>query len=64
MNWDQVYSLIRGVLLALGAGLVTKGYLSTDMLNEIVGGVIGLLSVALSQIFHLSDGQSIVAKSN
>lgn len=61
MNWDQTYSLIRNVLLALGAGLVTKGYLSADTLNMIVGGVVGLLSVALSQIFHLGDGQSIVA---
>lgn len=61
MNWDQIYSLIRNVLLTLGAGLVTKGYVSADTLLEIVGGVVGLISVAMSQIFHMDSGQSLVA---
>lgn len=61
MNWDQIYSLIRNILLALGAGLVAKGYVSADTLSSIVGGVIGILSVAMSQIFHMDSGQSLVA---
>lgn len=61
MNWDQIYSLIRNVLLALGAGLVAKGYLSADTLAEIVGGIVGALSVVLSQVFHTDKGQSLMA---
>ena len=60
MNWDQIYALIRNVLLALGAGLVAKGYLSTDTLSAIVGGVVGVISVILSQIFHSDQGQSLM----
>ncbi len=60
MNWDQIYALIRNVLLALGAGLVTKGYLSADTLSAIVGGVVGIVSVVLSQIFHSDQGQSLI----
>lgn len=60
MNWDQIYSLIRNVLLALGAGLVAKGYLSADTLSAIVGGIVGVVSVTLSQIFHSKEGASLV----
>ena len=60
MNWDQIYALIRNVLLALGAGLVTRGYLSTDTLSAIVGGAVGVISVILSQIFHSDQGQSLL----
>lgn len=60
MNWDQIYSLIRNVLLALGAGLVAKGYLSADTLAAIVGGIVGTVSVVLSQIFHSDQGQSLL----
>jgi hypothetical protein len=60
LNWDQIYALIRNVLLALGAGLVAKGYLSADTLSAIVGGVVGVVSVILSQIFHSDQGQSLV----
>ena len=60
MNWDRIYALIRNVLLALGAGLVTKGYLSADTLSAIVGGVVGIVSVVLSQIFHSDQGQSLI----
>ena len=61
MNWDQIYSLIRNILLALGAGLVAKGYLSADTLSAIVGGVVGVISVVLSQVFHSDSGQSLAA---
>jgi len=60
MNWDQIYSLIRNVLLALGAGLVAKGTLSADTLSAIVGGIVGVISVVLSQVFHSDQGQSLV----
>lgn len=61
MNWDQIYSLIRNVLLGLGGILVTKGYLSADTLSLIVGGIVASVSVFLSQVFHLGTGQSLVA---
>lgn len=60
MNWDQIYSLIRNVLLALGAGMVAKGYLSADTLSAIVGGIVGVVSVVMSQVFHSDNGQSLV----
>lgn len=61
MNIDQFYSLIRNVLLVLGAGLVAKGTLSADTLSGIVGGVVAVISVVLSQIFHMGSGQSLTA---
>lgn len=60
MNWDQIYSLVRNVLLSLGTALVTKGILSADELNAIVGGVVALLAVGLSMIFHSDKGQSLM----
>lgn len=59
-NWDQIYSGVRQVLLGLGAGLVMKGYLTADQLNEGAGLVIGGLSSALSFIFHSDKGQSLM----
>lgn len=60
MNWDQIYSLVRNVLLALGAALVSKGILDADQLNAIVGGIVAVVSVALSMIFHSDKGQSLM----
>lgn len=60
MNWDQIYSLIRNVLLGLGATLVSKGILSEETLVAIVGGVVALLSVGLSMVFHSDKGQSLM----
>ena len=61
MNWDQIYALLRSVLLALGASLVTKGVISGDTLNAVVGAIVGIVPIVLSQIFHMNAGQSIVA---
>lgn len=37
MNQDQVTSIVRQVLLAVGGGLVTKGYVDSGTMTAIVG---------------------------
>jgi hypothetical protein len=55
MNSNQIQSLIRNVLLALGAGLVASGKLSEGSLQEIVGGIIAAGSVLWSQWHHKNN---------
>ena len=52
MNQDQVKSILRNVLLFAGGVLVAKGKLSADDLTQIVGGIIALVSVVMSQLHH------------
>lgn len=52
MNPNQVTSLVRSVLLALGAGLVASGKLTDGSLQEIVGGLLAVASVLWSQRHH------------
>lgn len=42
MNNEQIMSFIRQILLALGGGLVTKGYIDNGTLTAIVGGLMAL----------------------
>ena len=60
LNADQWYSVIRQVLLAIGAVAVYKGWFSNDQLTTIVGAVATVVSSALSFIFHSNAGQSLV----
>ena len=52
MNSNNITSLIRSILLALGAGLVAQGKLTDGSLQEIVGGILALGSVLWSQLYH------------
>lgn len=52
MNQNQITSLARSVLLALGASLVASGKLTDGSLQEIVGGILALGSVIWSQLHH------------
>lgn len=61
LNPDQWYSIIRQVLLALGAIAVYKGLISNDTLTQVVGAVMGLISSGLSLVFHSQAGTSLVA---
>lgn len=60
MNWDQIYSLIRSVLLSVGMFAVTHGWATQAQLEAIVGGVVALVAVGLSMIFHSEKGQSLM----
>jgi hypothetical protein len=55
MNSDQIKSLVRSVLLGLGASLVASGKLTDGSLQEIVGGILALGSVIWSQIHHKNN---------
>lgn len=61
LNADQWYSVIRQVLLAVGAIAVFKGWVSNDTLTQIAGVIMSVVSSGLSMIFHSTSGQSIVA---
>lgn len=61
MNWDQLYSIIRQILLLAGGILVTKGWVDGNTMNEIVGIGMSIISSGLSLIFHMNAGQSLVA---
>jgi len=52
MNSNQVTSLVRSILLAAGAGLVTNGTISSAELQQVVGLLLSLGSVIWSQYFH------------
>ncbi len=52
MNASQIQSLIRSILLGLGASLVASGKLTDGSLQEIVGGILALASVLWSQLHH------------
>ena len=54
MNQNQVLSLVRSVLLGLGASLVASGKLTDGSLQEIVGGLLAVASVVWSQLQHKS----------
>lgn len=51
MNSDMLQGIIRAVLAAIGGILVGKGYLSADVLNDIIGALVVLATAAWS-IFH------------
>jgi hypothetical protein len=57
MNPDQIKSLIRGILLSLGTGLVASGKLTDGSLQEIVGGILAVASVLWSQLHHKEAGK-------
>lgn len=52
MNQDQILSLIRQILTALGSVLVAKGVVDADNLTAGVGAVSTLGSVIWSLVHH------------
>ncbi len=57
MNPDQLKSLARSILLGLGASLVASGKLTDGSLQEIVGGILAVVSVLWSQLHHKEAGK-------
>lgn len=57
MNSDQIFSLIRGVLLSLGTALTYHGVqlFSTEQWQAVVGAVVIVASVAWSQLHHANQ---------
>lgn len=45
MNWDSVQQVLRILLNAGGGVLVSKGYLTEDMLTTAIGGFLSVGSV-------------------
>ena len=39
MNWDQISGFLRHVLTFLGGFVVAKGWISPDMLPEVIGAI-------------------------
>lgn len=46
MTWDSIQQVLRIVLNALGAALISKGYLTAETLTTLVGGILSIGSVA------------------
>ena len=46
---SQMFVLMRQVLLALGGGLVTNGVVTDDQLQQIVGGLVALITLLYGQ---------------
>lgn len=42
MTWDSIQQVVRILLYALAGGLVTKGFLTEEMLNTAIGGVLAI----------------------
>jgi hypothetical protein len=49
---DAVLSIFRHVLTLVGGIIITKGWLSADLTNQIIGVVISLMGVGMAQVFH------------
>jgi hypothetical protein len=43
MNSDQIGGLVRTVLVFLGGIIVSKGWIPVQSMNEIVGGLVGII---------------------
>lgn len=61
MNSDQAKSLVRSVLLGLGAGagggwLMSQFGIGMEEWQAIVGGLMAVVSVVWSQLFHAKNG--------
>lgn len=50
MNSDQVWGVARAILAAAGGYLVAKGTISSDTLNQVLGGL-GTIFVAAWSVF-------------
>lgn len=59
IEWEQIASLLRGVLLSFGTSYVTIGVLSQSQLEIIVGGIIGLIGVLLGQVSAFNKAKSV-----
>ena len=55
MNQNQITSLVRSILLGVGASLVASGKLTDASLQEIVGGILALAAVVWSQLHHAEN---------
>ncbi len=56
MNNEQIQSLLRQILLFLGGGLVTHGYLDNATLNIAVGAVLALATSAWGVYLRRNSG--------
>ena len=46
MTWDSIQQVLRIILNAIGAALISKGYLTAETLTTLVGGILSIGSVA------------------
>ena len=58
MNIDQIFSILRFLMTALGSAIVSKGYADTSTWEAIVGGTLGVVSVGWS-IYHHTDTNQV-----
>jgi hypothetical protein len=56
MNRDQFVGLLRHVLTFAGGFFVTKGFVDTDMLAELIGGLLSIIGV----IWSIADKKTVV----
>lgn len=42
MNQEQIISILRQIMLVVGGGLVTKGYVDATTLNTVIGALLAL----------------------
>ena len=57
MNSDQISSLVRALMQIGGTALAAHGVILPDaQCQSIVGGVIAIVGVVWSQVFHAKNG--------
>lgn len=56
MNREQFVGLLRHVLTFAGGFFVTKGLVDTDMLGELIGGLLSIIGV----IWSIADKKTVV----
>ncbi len=60
-NQEQVMSLVRALLMAIGASLVAKGWLAGAMLEPLVGLFVMVVPVVWSMLTHTQSNAVAVA---
>lgn len=58
MKWDTVWQILRYLLIAGGSFLVGKGYISTEQVETIVGGL-GTIAAVLWGIYVKSGTTAV-----
>jgi hypothetical protein len=59
MDMQIVYTVLRQILIALGAFLVTKGLIADDLVEPIVGGVLALSAAAFGIFAKKKDQDAL-----
>lgn len=60
MGWDDCQGIIRHVLTTAAGGLVANGTVTSDQAQQIIGGIMAILTIAWSLYQKRQQRQALV----